>query len=260
MAQRLSQKEALGKEVIEGLRKEKMILTWYRDKPEGWTLASGLWSPFYINLRLITSAPSVYKKAGEAMSMLVEEAGFRPSGDRRRPFGGHRMVGIAMGGIPFANAITLNTGIPSLYTRKLPENVKTDDEVKSYVASHGQHALVEGDLTARDRLAVVDDLVTGFTSKELAIRQIGAEADRRGIAVDITDIVVLLDREQGAAAKATEQGFRLHSVIPFASKGLGWLRDSFEPVEYDTISDYLKNPVSYQHEQVRQRLAHMARR
>jgi orotate phosphoribosyltransferase len=250
MRQKLSQKEALGKEITEGVRKEGMILTWYKDKPQGWTLAGGMWSPFNINLRSITSTPSLYRRAGEAMGMLVEEAGF--AADRR-----HRLVGIAMAGIPFSDAITLQTGIPSLQTRKLPEGVKRDDEVRRYLMHHGQHALVEGKFEPEDIFGIVDDVATDFGSKEGAILQIRNEARRRRIPVKITDVFVLFDREQGAARKAAEQGYGLHSVIPFTSKGLDW--SGFSDIEYDVIRDYQKDPQKYQSAEAKRRIIRMAR-
>ena len=45
------EKDQHGKEIIGMLYDQGMIRTWYRDKPEGWTLVSGIWSPFYIQLR-----------------------------------------------------------------------------------------------------------------------------------------------------------------------------------------------------------------
>ena len=110
--------EKLGREFVKGLYKEGMIRTWYKDKPEGWKLASGIYSPFFISLRPISSVRSgsieLYRIAGEAVSIMLKSAGFVADGR-------HRIVGIAMAGIAIANAATLSTGIPSLYTRKLPD-------------------------------------------------------------------------------------------------------------------------------------------
>ena len=141
MASRFARKETLAEEITIGLRQEGMILTWYRDNPEGWRLTSGLWSPYYVNMRLLTTSPDLYTKVGRAFCIMLEEAGFGPSNCKT--------VGIAMAGIPIANAVTLMAGIPSLYTRKLPENIRTAEDLERYTSSHGQHALVEGNLKYR---------------------------------------------------------------------------------------------------------------
>lgn len=258
MASNVSRRTALGKEIVEGLYNEGLIKTWYRDKPEGWVMASGLWSPFYINFRLISSHPQLYQLAAEAMAILVEELGLKP----RSKGGRDKVVGIAMAGIPFANAISLNreVDIPSLYTRKLPEEVKAPADVAAYLKAHGQKALVEGDIEEGDRLTLVDDLVTKFDSKLLAIGQVRAEVERLGLKdVEINrDIIVLLDREQGAVEKASSLGYRLHALIPFASKGIHWLKDSLKDEEYRTILDYLKDPQRYQSMAKRNELAGIA--
>ena len=245
--------EELGRQIMKGLYKERMILTWYRDRPAGWTLVSGLYSPIFINLRLICSADTeLYRLVGKAMAKMMKRSGFVPDGR-------HRAVGIAMAGIPLANAATLEGGVPSLYTRKLPEEVKTKEELENYMRAHGQKSLVEGDLRDGDRLAIIDDLVTKFDSKLLAKSQIEQEAARRNISdVVVSDVFVLLDREQGAAEAARNAGVRLHSLIPFRSKGLEWLRDQISDVEYDTIKDYLDDPQKYQSDEARERLQSMA--
>ncbi|MDE1851827.1 MAG: hypothetical protein KGH69_04035 [Candidatus Micrarchaeota archaeon] len=241
-------KEEIGKRIMEGLYNERMILTWYRDRPEGWTLASGLWSPFYLNLRLISGASAeLYRLAADGIGMLLDEIGFKADGK-------HRVVGIAMAGIPFANAVTLQKGIPSLYTRKLPEEVKTPDELDAYIKGHGQKALVEGEMKEGDTLAIIDDLVTRFDSKLLAISQVKQEAVKRGVNVSMKDVIVLVDREQGGTEKAKAAGFELHALIPFSSKGIGWLKERFSQTEYDTITDYLKDPQKYQDKAVQDRL------
>jgi len=232
------EKNRLGQEIIRGLYEKGMILTWYRDKPEGWKLVSGLWSPFYIQLRPTSSHPDLYKQIGQAISGILEnEAGYKSDG--------HRVVGIAMAGIPIANAVTLSSGIPSLWTRKL-EGVNKVEDLEMYIKHHGQHALVEGEMEDGDRLALVDDLVTKFDSKLLAKRQVEYEARNRGINVTCDDVVVLFDREQGAYERAEEVGMKLHALIPFASKGLGWLEEVLHPDEHGTITDYLRDAEPYQ--------------
>lgn len=236
----LTGREQLGKQIVEGLYDKGMILTWYRDKPTGWTLASGIWSPYYINLRLLPSSPKLYKPVGDAMGLLLKENGYQPNSK-------DRVVGVAMAGIPIADAVALLHEIPALYTRKLPDEVKTPDDLKKYIESHGQHALVEGEFDSGDRLAIVDDLVTRFDSKLLAVSQVNQEAQRRNITgLTLKDIMVLLDREQGGIERAKSLGYNLQALIPFISKGLGWLRDRFAQIEYDTIVDYVGNTEKYQ--------------
>lgn len=242
-------KEELGKEILAGLYDTHMILTWYRDKPQGWIMASGMWTPFYINLRLISSASAeLYRRTTEGMGLLLEEAGFKEDGKTR-------VMGIAMAGVPFANAITLKYGIPSLYTRKLPDNVKTMEEMKAYKESHGQHALVEGDMRNGDRIGIVDDLVTRFDSKLMAHNQLQLEIQARKLeGVTANHFFVLIDREQGGAQKAAELGYEMHSLIPFASKGLEWLKGVLRTEEYEVMSDYLRDPQKFQDPKVREEL------
>ncbi|HUB92552.1 MAG TPA: hypothetical protein VL945_01180 [Candidatus Saccharimonadales bacterium] len=247
-------REALGREIMEDLLKAKMILTWYRDRPEGWFMASGLWSPFYLNIRVISSYPELYRKAAIAINMLLGDIGVKPGGR-------DKVVGIAMAGIPLANAVTFTQGIPSLYTRKLPEEVKTPEDVERYMHSHGNKALVEGDMESGDRLVLVDDLVTRFDSKLLAIGQINEEVKRRKLTnIETREIVVLLDREQGGVDKAREMGYTLRSFIPFASKGIGWLKGSLSELEYSTIVDYLKDNKRYQDKGMQEQLARQAKK
>lgn len=245
----MDEREELGKKIVEGLYKEGMILTWYKDKPQGWNLASGLYSPIYINLRLICSVDTgLYRMVGKAIALLLKDAGFVPDGR-------HKLVGIAMAGIPIANAATLETNIPSLYTRKLPEEVKTPEALDKYINDHGQRALVEGDFKAGDTLGIVDDLVARFDSKLLAKSQIEQEIKRRNLSdVNVNDVFVVLDREQGAADVAKKAGIGLHSLIPFRSKGLEWLKDSLSDIEYTTIKDYLGDSEKYQTKEMQAQL------
>lgn len=233
-------RDSLGRQITRGLYESGMIKTWYRDKPGGWRLASGLWSPYYINLRLVSSFPELYVNTGKAMEIMMDDIGFkRGTSDK--------VVGIAMAGIALANAITFTAGIPSLYTRKLPEDVRTPEDVRKYLSSHGQKALVEGEFNSGDKLALIDDLVTGLDSKLLAHSQVIEEAKiRKLVDVTVDHIVVLLDREQGGAEKARSAGFQLCSFIPFATKGVHWLKEGISEIEYKTIIEYMVDPQKFQ--------------
>ena len=227
------------KDILAALYEQGLIKTWHRDRPEGWTLVSGLWSPFYINLRALPSCPRLFMAVGERLGEMILE---RCDVDS--------VMGIAMAGIPIASAVAVQYGIPMLYTRKL-QGVKSLEVLREAAVQYGQHSLVEGAMQDGDRVVAIDDLVTRFDSKLIAGEQLAMEADRRGVDVSCGDVAVLVDREQGAADIAAQHGINLHALIPFQSRGIDWLRDAFTDIEYDVISDYLHDSDKYQDDQRR---------
>jgi len=222
------------KDIMEELYRNGLIKTWHRDRPEGWTLVSGLWSPFYINLRELPGHPRLFMAVGERLGEMILE---RCDVDS--------VMGIAMAGIPLASAVAVQHGVPMLYTRKL-QGVKSLEALREAAKQYGQHSLVEGPIQDDDRVVALDDLVTRFDSKLVAVEQLAMEADRRNVEVSCRDVAVLIDREQGAGDIAARHGIRLHALIPFQSHGIDWLRDVFTGVEYDVISDYLHDSDKYQ--------------
>ncbi|MBN1801703.1 MAG: hypothetical protein JW891_09375 [Candidatus Lokiarchaeota archaeon] len=241
------EKEQLGREIVNLLYECNMIDTWYKSKPEGWTLFSGLWSPLYINLRLVGGFPIVLKKIGYALARLIKEEIKNTS----------QIVGIASAGVPIATAISVEGEIPMGYTRKL-EGIKDLNDFQNKISSYGQHNLVEGTFLDGEKIVLVDDLVTSLGSKLIAREQVLFEASRRNINIDCNDIVVILDREQGADKLAKEKNLSLFSLIKFTSNGIHWLKERFSKVEYDIISDYLMNTEKYQDKQIQQELKKLA--
>lgn len=226
------------KEITYALYDNGMIRTWYRDKPEGWTLVSGMWSPFYIQLRSLCSYPTVLQQIGKAMTMLL----------RKRCPSATRLVGLAMAGIPVAIVTSLESRIPAAFTRKL-----------NATQNYGEHHLIEGELIDNDDIVILDDVVTRFDSKLKAIGQIEQEVGRRGLRnVRCSNIAVVLNREQGAADVASSLDLHLHSLIKFKTQALKWLRDRMSPLELEVISDYLENPNEYQSRSKQRRILKQA--
>ena len=73
---------------------------------------------------------------------------------------------------------------------------------------------MEGEFWKGERVAVLDDVITTGDSKLEAI----APLEELGLQVE--DIVVLIDREQGGREYLEERGYRLHTVF-----GLGEMLD-----------------------------------
>jgi orotate phosphoribosyltransferase len=228
--------DALKKQIMEDIYTNRMLLTSHRDRKEGWTLISGLWSPFYIQLRLISSFPRTLASVGEAMATMIKEEAPHVN----------KLVGIAFAGIPIATAVSLASGLPAVHTRKLV-GVKTDEDLERVLKEYGQHSLVEGVLEDGDALCLVDDLVTGLTSKLTARKQVLTELKSRGVGrVTCDDIAVLIDRQQGAGTAATSAGMRLHSLLKFNDEGLPLLQGVMDPEEYALVSEYLRDPGAMQ--------------
>jgi uridine monophosphate synthetase len=153
------------------------------------TLVSGLQSPVYIDLRLLVSHADVLRDVARAYTQLL------------RPLAFDRLAAIPYAGLPIGTAVGLESGYPLIYPRK---------EVKA----HGIRRAVEGEFQKGERVAVLDDVITTGGSKLEAI----APLEELGLQVE--DVVVLIDREQGGREVLEERGYRLHAVF-----GLGEMLD-----------------------------------
>lgn len=213
-------------EVVRTLFDEGLIRTWYRHQKQGWILRSGMWSPFYVQLRPLVSKPKLLGAIGQALANLMANECPRVS----------RVVGVAMAGIPIAVSTSLSSGIPAAYTRKV---VRAND---SFHPTYGEHSLIEGDLQDRDVVAVIDDVVTRFDSKLEAIEQLQQEADRVGIKISCHDVCVVVNRLQ----TQVPSGIRLHSLVQLTPDKVDTLKPFLLPPEYEVIDQYLKDPQSFQ--------------
>ncbi len=242
-------KQELGRELLKRFYENGLLRTWLRDQPDGWELVSGIWSPFYIQARLVPSHPGLMEFIGKAMAELLREEA--PDVNR--------VVGLAAAGVPIAVAAGMSAGLPVCYTRKLP-GVRSLEDLARVSRNYGEHSLVEGIFAPGDRIALVDDVVARFTSKVVGARQVEMELAHRGLTdARVVAVAVLIDREQGTREAAEALGLRLLSLLRLRSEGLGFLREVADPREAEVISAYLENDTAFQSPEVREDLAREAR-
>lgn len=224
------------------------------------TLKSGKKSPYYIDLRILSSYPSVLKQVGELMGEMILS-------DPQRP---DALCGIPAAGLAVANAISLETKIPAFYTKKEPiiykdlstylrnrlymkeeeggfsfeekTGVETAIEIidsLSGLKAHGIPRYVDGDFKDGAKISLVDDLITTAESKLEARDLILLDAKRRNLNVSVISVYVLLDREQGGRETLQKEGLKLHSIATIRQTA-EWLykAGTLTSQMYSTIIDY----------------------
>jgi orotate phosphoribosyltransferase len=244
-------KRELAGELVRRLYAAGVVRTWLRDRPEGWELMSGAWSPFYVNFRDAPADPELFRFLVGAGAALVREEVPQTT----------QLVGLAAAGVPFAAGFAYELGLPMGYTRKLPGvRCVADLDGDAAAESYGSHRLVEGGFRPGDRVALVDDLVTGFDSKEIALRQLQIELERRGVAdVEVEAVVVFVERGAEARARAAAAGVRLVSLAVLDADSVEALRGAAADREVDAIAAYLRDPAPFQNPARRAELVAEAR-
>lgn len=146
------------------------------------TLKSGIESPFYVDLRPLSSSPQLLKTLANNLLELVENAPF------------DLICGVPYAALPMGTTMSLASGVPLIIKRK---------ENKGY----GTKRMVEGVYNDGQNCLLVEDVITSGQSLLETIDEI----EREGLKV--TDLVVVLDREQGGIKKLEEKGYKVHTLF-----------------------------------------------
>lgn len=146
-------------------------------------LASGILSPYYVDLRLIPSDPEAFRRVIGFYTTVIGTTLIKRA---------QRLAGIPTAGIAYAAVLAFNLSKPFLYVRK---------EEKE----HGRGRRIEGILQPAERVLVLDDVIT--TGKNV----VEAAEAIRGEGGVVEEAVVLLDRQQGGEENLRRAGVKLHA-------------------------------------------------
>ena len=142
-------------------------------------LASGKKSNYFVNIKRASTNPEVLREIGKAIAPHV---------------GDSKIAGMALGAVPLAVAVALETNRPFVMVRK---------EAKD----HGTKETIEGEVSPGEKFIIVEDVATtgGSTFRVVAaLRAKGA---------NVSKAVVVVDREEGATQMLQEHGVELVSLF-----------------------------------------------
>jgi orotate phosphoribosyltransferase len=142
----------------------------YREDPP-FTLASGRTSNYYFNCKPTTLDPEGMNLIGTVIFDMVKDSDITAIG------------GLTLGADPLANAVALIS-----YQKGRP--VKSFI-VRKDVKAHGTRSAVEGNVSAGEKIAILDDVITTGASTITAIEK----AREAGLIVE--RVIALVDREEG---------------------------------------------------------------
>jgi uridine monophosphate synthetase len=175
------------------------------------TMKSRLPTPIYIDLRRLVSRPAVLQRVARAYARTLQGLEFE------------RIAGIPYAALPIATAIALLMDRPLIYPRR---------EAKEY----GTRVAIEGEFSAGEQVVVIDDLATTGDTKIETIQKLESAGLR------VRDVVVLIDREQGATETLAKAGYRMHAVVTLGALLDEWRASgAVTDAQYAEVKAYLAN-------------------
>lgn len=145
------------------------------------TLASGKKSNYYVNMKRAITEPEILSTIAQLINEKIDDDI-------------DKIAGPALGAVPIATAVSLESKKPLLMIRK---------EKKGY----GTSKLIEGTLIEGDNVILVEDVTTTGGS---LLKAINAIVDNGGV---VKKAFVVVDREEGAMETFANEGITLESLI-----------------------------------------------
>ena len=146
------------------------------------TLSSGKKSNYYINMKKAITEPEILSTISKLITSKLDLKEV------------DKVAGPALGAVPIATAVSLESKLPLLMIRK---------EKKGY----GTSKLIEGELNEGDNVIVVEDVSTTGGSLLKAIKAINENGG------NVTRAFVVVDREEGDIEAFEKEGIKLEPLI-----------------------------------------------
>ena len=143
------------------------------------TLTSGKKSSYYVNMKLASTNPEILRLISVEFAKLI-------------PNGTDIIAGMELGAVPLAVALSLESGIPYTMIRK--------GERK-----HGTGSRLEG--PSDGKAGLIDDVATTGGSNIESLKVLQDEG------IEVTKILVVVDREEGAQEKLVPFNIPFESLI-----------------------------------------------
>lgn len=160
------------------------------DPNGGFTLASGVRSPYYVDCRALLAHPGPRHLVARSAFETIQDLGIDCLG------------GLEIGAIPIATAIS------DFGFQASPRREWRTFWVRKQAKGHGLGKLIEGAIRPGDRALIVDDVLTSGGSVLKAL-----QAARQG-GLEVTHALVIVDREeQNARANLEAQGLTVLSLL-----------------------------------------------
>lgn len=144
------------------------------------TLRSGQQANTYFDKYLFEANPALLKQIARHLIDLLPESF-------------DKLAGLEMGGIPIATALSLESGVPTLFVRK---------SAKDY----GTRKLAEGGEVAGQTLVIVEDVVTSGGAVIDAVNAL------RAAGATISCVLCVIDREAGGRENLENLGLSFRSL------------------------------------------------
>ncbi len=148
------------------------------------TLASGKKSRYYVDIKKASTNPRILRQVAHQISEIL----------KRKSIPADCIGGVALGGVPIAVAVSLETGLPLIIIRK---------ETKEY----GMKGQIIGEFNPGNFIVLVEDVATTGGSVLKAVKTL------RDAGLVVRHVIVVVDREEGAGKSLADADVELIPLV-----------------------------------------------